>query len=425
MIGTVLRIGWLTLRRDRVAQALTFILPIAFFSIFAMVFGGSNQRRSPRITVVVVDEDASDASARLVEALRREDGLRVRTGIATDDGGVEVPYDREGARAAVRAGDVPVALVIPDGFGASPMWGGDERAAIRILADPSDPVATPMVQGLLQRAAMTSLPDVVMGDGLDAFERYAGPLTEQQRSRVDAWLPMLRSGQDGTGRESAPGLGDGLIATEVVDVLREGNLSKPIIAFYAAGIGMMFLLFTCSAAGGALLEEEESGTLERILCSRLGMARLLLGKWLWVALLGFAQITVMFAWGAAVFGLDLLGHLGGFVIVTTFTTAAAAGFGLVLAAACRSRAQLGGLSTIVILVMSAVGGSMFPRFMMPEAMQKAGLLTFNGWALDAYLKVFWRELPLVQLWPQLLVLAGLTVAFLLLTRLLARRWETE
>ena len=31
-----------------------------------------------------------------------------------------------------------------------------------------------------------------------------------------------------------------------------------------------------------------------------------------------------------------------------------------------SRQQLGGLSTIVILIMSAVGGSMFPRFLMSE-----------------------------------------------------------
>ena len=36
---TLLRVGWTNLSRDRVAQALTFLLPIIFFSIFAMVFG--------------------------------------------------------------------------------------------------------------------------------------------------------------------------------------------------------------------------------------------------------------------------------------------------------------------------------------------------------------------------------------------------
>jgi len=50
-------------------------------------------------------------------------------------------------------------------------------------------------------------------------------------------------------------------------------------------------------------------------------------------------------------------------------------------------------------------------------------VTFNAWALDGYLKVFWRELPLTSLAPQLGVLAGLTVVFLGAARVLARRWE--
>jgi ABC-2 type transport system permease protein len=178
-----------------------------------------------------------------------------------------------------------------------------------------------------------------------------------------------------------------------------------------------------SGSGGALLEEAEAGTLERLLTTRLGMGRLLLAKWLFLTVLGFVQVTVMFLWGALVFGLDLWSHLGGFAVMTTVTAAAASGFGLVLATLCRSRQQLGGLATIVILIMSAVGGSMFPRFLMSEAMQKAGLLTFNGWALDGYLKVFWRNAPLVELWPQVLVLSLLAVVFMGAARLLARRWE--
>jgi ABC-2 type transport system permease protein len=158
--------------------------------------------------------------------------------------------------------------------------------------------------------------------------------------------------------------------------------------------------------------------------SRAGMNGVIVGKWAFLALMGLMQLTVMFTWGALVFGLPLFSHLPGFFIVTIFTASAAAAFGLVLATLSRSRAQLSGISTIVILAMSAVGGSMFPRFLMSETMQKFGLLTFNGWALDAYLKVFWREAPLFDLWPQLAVLGTLAAIFLMTARLLARRWET-
>ena len=110
--------------------------------------------------------------------------------------------------------------------------------------------------------------------------------------------------------------------------------------------------------------------------------------------------------------------------MTVFTAAAAAALGLVLATASRSRAQLSGISTMLILTMSALGGSMFPRFLMSETMQKIGLVTFNAWALDGYLKVFWHERPLVELWAQLAVLTALTCVFLVVARVFARRWET-
>ena len=66
---------------------------------------------------------------------------------------------------------------------------------------------------------------------------------------------------------------------------------------------------------------------------------------------------------------------------------------------------------------------MFPRFLMSETMQRVGLVTFNAWALDGYLKVFWRNAPVAQLWPQVAVLSGLAIVFLSGARLMARRWE--
>jgi hypothetical protein len=95
-----------------------------------------------------------------------------------------------------------------------------------------------------------------------------------------------------------------------------------------------------------------------------------------------------------------LSHLPGFTVMTVATASAAAALALAFATLARTRAQLSGFSTILILTMSALGGSMFPRFLMSENMQKVGLLTFNAWALDGYLKVFWRQAALWELWPQ-------------------------
>jgi ABC-2 type transport system permease protein len=236
-----------------------------------------------------------------------------------------------------------------------------------------------------------------------------------------------------------PGL-SGLVQIKATDARAGQELEEEedetrvsMVAYYAAGIGVMFLLFSMAGAGGSLLDEEESGALERVLTSNTSMTTLLLGKWIFFGLMGLVQVILMFLWGAFVFGLDLftVNHLVGFLAMTIVTAGAASGFGIVLASACRSRAQLGGISTIVILIMSALGGSMVPRFVMPDFMNTTALFTFNGWALDGYLKVFWYDDPaaslgqaMVGLLPQLLVLSAAAAAFLLAARLIARRWET-
>jgi ABC-2 type transport system permease protein len=418
-MGTLMRIAWTNLRRDRVAQALTFLLPVIFFSIFASVFGGRGEAPTPRIRVAVVDEDGSELSRRMIQALSAESGLRVQT-TAGDQAAGAAPLTRAAAERLVRNGDVPVAVVIPSGlgaaFGQSGFGGGPP---ISLLADPSDPIAPNMVGGLLQKVTMTAAPDLLMQGGIRQFEIHGGPLTPGQRAAVDQWLPTLQSG--GATGNSGAAMGVGV---QVVDVMRNDNQRGSLISFYAAGIGVMFLLFSMvGAAGSVLLDEVESGTLERLLCTNLGMTGILAGKWAFMVAIGFAQLFVMFLWGRVAFGLPLFSHLPGFAVMTLTTSAAAAALAIALATIARSRAQLSGFSTILILTMSALGGSMFPRFLMSEGMQKFGLLTFNAWALDGYLKVFWRNAAIWELWPQVAVLVALTGVFLVAARLMARRWE--
>jgi ABC-2 type transport system permease protein len=196
-----------------------------------------------------------------------------------------------------------------------------------------------------------------------------------------------------------------------------------MVSFEAAAIGVMFLLFTASGSAGALLDEAESGALDRVLSSRITMGGLLAGKLVFNILLAFAQLTVMFLWAWAVFHLDFFSHIPGFIVMGLCTAFAVAAFGMLLASICRTRAQLGALSTLLILVMSAIGGSMFPRFLMPEAMQKAGLWTINAWAIDGFTKVFWRDLPVQDLWQQVSVLLAVGIGLFVIARRIARRWE--
>jgi ABC-2 type transport system permease protein len=433
MIYTIARNGFRALRRDRGALILSFILPIAFFSIFGVVFGGMRATGTPRVSMLVVDEDRSPVSERVMRGLQHDPSLLVSTRPeakpdARKDEPVPPDYTAATAENAVRQGVARVALIIPAGFGANPIAFGPttDRKVISILNDPSDPVAAQVVAGMLQKVVMTSLPDTMADVGMKYFARASGGLTPQQRTSIESQMSRLRDQlQRRDQPDSAPAASSdagGFVAVAVRDVVGE-NKRSPMISFYAAGIGVMFLLFTASAAGGSLLDEAESGALDRILSARVTMTSLLAGKLVYATLLASLQLVIMFLWGAAVFHLDLFSHLPGFFVMTAVTAFAVASFGMVLASLARTRAQLAAISTLIILTMSAVGGSMFPRFLMPAMMKKIGLLTFNAWAIDGYTKVFWRDEPVSHLAPQVAVLVGSGLILFLIARFFARRWE--
>ena len=252
----------------------------------------------------------------------------------------------------------------------------------------------------------------------DASDQVAGQLVSAivTRSIVEGMVPANRIEAPMSNRQNPD--------VRVVDVIGEGK-ANPVVSMYAAGIAVMFLLFGATGGGGALLEERENQTLDRLLSTRLTMDQLLLGKWFYLTTIGILQVTVMFIWGQLVFSIDLLSHLDGFAMMTVVTASAAASLGLLLATLCKTRGQLNGLSVIVVLTMSALGGSMVPRYVMSERMREIGKWTFNAWALDGYDKVFWRDLPIEALAPQLFVLLLTGVGLLLAARLLAIRWQSD
>jgi len=425
LIVAIVRTAMVSLRRDRGALALSFILPVVFFSIFAIIFG-SRRNSTPKISVIVVDEDHSRASERLVKGLEQEGSLFVSTRPAPKKGVPQPEYTAASAEAAVKAGAAPVALIVPRGFGENPISfeGAGTGPPVQLLKDSSDMVASQMIAGLLQKVAMTSMPDVMAEVGSKYLDQYAGGFTPEQRKNIDSGLNQLRREESQSGGTGSGGgeRNAGLISVKARDVVGE-NKDNPMVSFYAAAIGVMFLLFTASGAAGSLLDEAESGTLDRVLSSRVTMTTLLAGKLVFSSLLAFSQLVLMFVWAWTVFKLDFIAHIPGFVVMGLSTAFAVGAFGMLLASVCRTRAQLGALSTLVILIMSSIGGSMFPRFLMPEAVQKAALLTINAWAIDGFTKVFWRDEPVSHLWPQVLVLLTVGAVLFAIARKLAQRWE--
>ncbi|OYP34358.1 ABC transporter permease [Rhodopirellula sp. MGV] len=417
MTWTVFTISLRRLLHSPVELVLTFVVPVAFFSVFALIFSkGVGIGSTPKTKVAITAQVDNLAAQTLVDSLQSNDGLRMISLVDENDNDGPTPTPKAVAQ-AVRNGTIAIGINIrKDKQG---------ELAVDLLTDSSDQVAPQVVTAIVARelamlhaklARTQQQPEVMRRPSLDSPTEKTVPIAVPS----EIHNPAAAKSEVKASTVEQPFAN----SIHVVDVMGEGK-SSPIVSLYAAGIAVMFLLFGASGGGGAFLEERENTTLDRLLSTQMSMDQLLLGKWFYLTALGFVQVTVMFIWGQVIFGVDLASHLDGFIMMTIVTSGAAASFGLLLATLCKSRGQLNGLSVILILTMSALGGSMVPRYVMSDGMRRAGQWTFNAWALDGYDKVFWRELPVHTLWPQLSVLMGAGVGFLLVARALAVRWELE
>jgi ABC-2 type transport system permease protein len=402
MILTVVRISLLRLWHNRGELMLTFVVPLVFFSIFAWIFGSRDGSGStPKIKIALADVADTIQSRQVIEELRKIDSLRVMK-----DFNAQVTNTQSRARIGneaadwVRRGQVTAAIVLKPSSAADSKSTKQPNFQAELLSDSYDQVASQILRAVVEQTVIAVQQRHAMPSQPSAAVQTASAITPIDATSTKLDLPQVL----------------------VRDVMGE-NKTNPVIAMYAAGIAVMFALFSTATSSGSLLEERENSTLERLLCSKLSVDQLLMGKWLYLCGLGFIQISLMFTWGWLVFGVDLPSNVDGFLVMTIATSAAAASFALMIATACKTRVQLGWLSTIVILIMSALGGSMVPRYLMSESVQQIGMLTFNAWALEGYNKVFWRDLNLASLHRELAVLVGSAFAMLIAARVLITRWE--
>jgi len=145
----------------------------------------------------------------------------------------------------VRAGEAPIALVVPAGFGAAPVAfgpraAGAPRARVELLADRSDPIAPQLVAGLLQKVAFSGMPDLLIEGGIAALDRVAA-FTPDQKDRMAEVVAGARAGSaaDATastdpGAVPRAGGDDAPIEISTRDLLGETK-KNPMVAFYAAG----------------------------------------------------------------------------------------------------------------------------------------------------------------------------------------------
>jgi ABC-type Na+ efflux pump permease subunit len=176
---------------------------------------------------------------------------------------------------------------------------------------------------------------------------------------------------------------------------------------------IMFLLMTLMTSGAEILVgERKSGQLRRTFVSSIAPSDVVLGKFL--SRFGFAwlQIFVMLAVGILVFRVQVGSHPGALVAVLAAFALCATGIGLLFATLFENPDKAGGIGSLLVMPMAALGGCWWPLEIVPEWMRKISLVLPTGWGFDALNRVMALDSGLAPLRPHfayLLAVAAVTL----------------
>lgn len=358
--------------RDRKAVLLTFLMPMALIFLFALIFGGTGKKSDMgTIQIGICDLDKSDQSKKLVASLDSNASFAL-----------EKFTDTLALRESVFKGDLSTGLVI---LPKQDENATDKRAPFLLFTDKTRKVEASIVQPLLTAELMRS-------NGETLFK----PMI-MQRIR-DKWPDMDNATFDEVGETMTDFSGGDFMDRDrmqsdlfLIRAFEPTSGVNPGLVQAFAGTAVMTLLFAMAGMGMAITEEKERGTLRKLLMSPVKAFDFLTGKLISALVISTLQLMLLAMFTMLMFGLPVMDHLPEVVLLIACTAFACSAFGIFLASISSSRKQIESMSTLVVMLMSLIGGSMVPIFFMPVWMQKLSSVTINYWSNMGFFDIFLRD----------------------------------
>lgn len=179
----------------------------------------------------------------------------------------------------------------------------------------------------------------------------------------------------------------------------EHGVNDKSVTYYVGATAILFIMFAAMQGASISIDERRSGISERLMVGPKGAFLVLLGKFLFLTFIGILQAAVIIAVAAIFFDVVVLNHIAPLALISFATAMLSAALALFTASLCSSQPQMHTVSTFLVLLFSAIGGSMVPRFMMPSWLQDIGVFTPNYWVIEGYYGILARGQSVMSLWP--------------------------
>ncbi|MBL7063024.1 MAG: ABC transporter permease [Anaerolineae bacterium] len=397
MIRNALAVAWKDLQvlfKDRGQLAVLFLMPIMFASIIGSAFGGG----TPEIAVYLVNQDTGPYSARVVEILHGIDALRV-----------EESDTVEQADQRVADGEALAAIVIPADF--SQKVDAYEQTKIQVIVDPTQRQYGSIVTGIMNDVVTPVIYQGEIQYGIRAVMDESGAFDETD-PQISRTVEALILGVIMTQLQEM--FEDPLIAVRGEDL--EGVETQSLDSAHGYTVpsyAVMFAFFIVGTIAATILTEKEEGTFRRLLASPIHRGSIIAGKMLTYMLVVGLQVLVVFGVGSVFFGVPLGNSPLGLLLVTLALALAATSLGMLVAALARTHSQVDAVGLVIGIVLGAAGGAIIP---IPEEgfLHLLSQFTPHAHAIEGYLKLTSQGAGVVEILPQVGLLAGVGVLFFLI-----------
>jgi len=408
-IRYTLAVAWkeiLVFSRDRGALAMLLLFPI----LLSSVQGGANVMMSAEgetpdiiLQVGLVNEDSGVFGQEVAKAIREIEVLAVEDFEGKDEAEAQVA---KGAQAA--------AILIPAEF--SERIDAYTPVEIEVIVDPAQPESASIVTGIMnqvvdeviiwgevQYGVRSVLADSGLLEGISP-EQMAG-IGAQSMGAIMTRLNEMR-------RDPAIEV----VSEDLEGQVNEGGIMSFLSYVYAAYI-VLFIFFVVGSCAESIQDEREMGTLRRLVSSPLPRGALIGGKLLGYMLIPCLQAALVFAVGSLFFGIPLGRSPLGLVVLTIVVAGTSTSLGLLLATLVKSKKQAGDMGTLLGFVLGFIGGAIpIAPLLMTRMEGPMGTLTRivpHANAIEAYYKLIAENATLVDILPEIGILVGMIVVFIL------------
>lgn len=332
--------------RDRSVLMITVAAPLGLAVLFSTLIPNQADFHA---TYAAVDLDGGRVARGLVDgalAGLEEAGVAEIKPIATE----------AEARAAVEAGEVAAAIVIPAGFTAAVE--ASRPAELRIVGGPGV-LASEVARSVL----------VGFGDRVTGIQVAVRTVVATAEAPADPAL--IEELVEAALAAPAP------IEMEAADT---ANRVASASTFYSASMAVLFVFFAAQFGVLSLLSDRRAGTLARMLAAPIAPATILVGKYLVSLAAGALSMTVVAVVTTLFLGADWGDPLAVAALVLAVSFAAA-GIATLVVGFARTEGQADGLGSVVAMALALFGGTYFPMAQAPDLMRAISWFTPHAWFL--------------------------------------------